>query len=237
VGLASGGECSWQSSDRKNLEVGVDEAGRGSIVGEMFVAAYAIPIGCEEVLTQLGVRDSKELTPRSRASLYKSLVRIGRVCVSTVSPREIDSDNLNKLTENSMLRSILCLARNVGGIDKIKVIIIDKFGVPKKLPRELKERGFRGLLVIEEKADARYPVVAAASIVAKHLRDTRMKVLRSIYGVPGSGYPSDARTMEWVRSQLKRGARPPIIRYSWSTLREFGYGMKRKGERLDRWLE
>lgn len=237
MGSVIEGECDWQFHKNKPLEVGVDEAGRGSIVGEMFVAAYAIPIGCEETLTQLGVRDSKELTPRTRARLYKALVRIGRACVSVVSPHEIDKDNLNKLTEDSMLKSVLCLARSIGGIDRIKALIIDKFGTPRRLPDELRRRGFKGLLVIEEKADARYPTVAAASIIAKHLRDMRMKILGSMYGVPGSGYPSDPRTMEWIRDQLKRGARPPIIRYSWASLRELGYGRKRRGEGLDRWLE
>jgi ribonuclease HII len=64
-----GKECRWQPLEEP-LEVGVDEAGRGSIIGEMFVVAYAIPIGCEDVLVELGVRDSKELT-RTQKTRHK----------------------------------------------------------------------------------------------------------------------------------------------------------------------
>ncbi len=217
--------------------IGIDEAGRGSIVGEMFVAGFAAPPALEEALVDMGVRDSKQLTPHRRAELYRELVRMGHIHVVAVPPSEIDSRNLNLLTEEAAIKIVDALARRLGGYDRLSVIIIDKFGAPRRLPAALRARGFRGLLIVEEGADVKYPHVSAASIVAKHLRDLRIRVLSSLYGVKGSGYPSDPRTMEWVREVLSRGERPPIIRYSWSSLREYGFGHKRRGRRtLDEWL-
>ncbi len=89
---------------------------------------------------------------------------------------------------------------------------------------------------MEPKADSRYPVVSAASIIAKVIRDRRIDVLRSMYGVKGSGYPADPETREWVMKVLSSGMRPPIIRYSWSTLEgtdAFVKKVKRSGRTLE----
>jgi len=216
----------------------VDEAGRGSIVGEMFVVAFAAPSGVEEKLRELGVRDSKELTPQARARLYRELAGLGVFRVVAVKPESIDRENLNALTERAALTALKLLAPAIGGWEAVSAIIVDRFGAPRRLPVELRRLGFRGLLIVEERADKKYPHVSAASIIAKHLRDARIRVLSSLYGVEGSGYPSDPRTMEWVRRILESGRRPPIIRYSWASLREYGFG--RKGARartLDEWLK
>ncbi len=75
---------------------------------------------------------------------------------------------------------------------------------------------------MEPYADSKYPVVSAASIIAKVVRDRRIDVLRSLYGVEGSGYPADESTVRWVMDVIRRGERPPIIRYSWGTLKGTG---------------
>ncbi|MEB3816455.1 MAG: ribonuclease HII [Desulfurococcales archaeon] len=230
---------------RPKVVVGVDEAGRGSLVGEMFVAGFAAPPEVAERLVEIGVKDSKLLSPDSRSRLYRRICRLGMISVVTVPPEAIDRENLTVLTERAILRIIRNLSERLGGIEWIAAIEIDRYGKPRILPSELERMGFRGLLVIEEKADRRYPHVAAASIVAKHLRDTRIRVLASLYGVSGSGYPSDPRTVEWVRKQLEAGSRPPIVRYSWSTLRRYGFGGKVTGEAsnasrgvgLDKWMK
>jgi ribonuclease HII len=232
VGGLIGGEA-----QHGGLVVGIDEAGRGSIIGEMFVAGFASPQSAAGRLLDLGVRDSKELTPSQRSHLYRELVKLGFIGVVAVPPRDIDNYNLNRLTEKAALRVVEIIARQTGGYDKLGIIIIDKFGEPRLLHSELRRRGFRGIIIVEEKADSRYPHVAAASIIAKHLRDQRIRVLSSLYGVPGSGYPSDPRTMEWVKRVLNRGERPPIIRYSWSSLKPYGFGRKESRSRsLEEWL-
>ncbi|MGC9071312.1 MAG: ribonuclease HII [Acidilobus sp.] len=198
--------------------IGIDEAGRGSLVGELIIAAFGVPKEREEELVRLGVRDSKELTRRQRESLYWELTRTGVFAALPITPREIDSENLNRLEERRAWDLIRIVFSRVGGPSLVEAVYIDKFGELRELPSKLARAGYRGLLVVESKADSNYPVVSAASIIAKVLRDWRIDVLRSMYGVRGSGYPADPETRRWVMAVLSSGWRPPIIRYSWSTL-------------------
>ena len=212
--------------------IGIDEAGRGSLVGEMIVAAFAIPRRLENLLDELGVKDSKALTPKTRAQLYKELINLGVFAVEPVKPSDIDKYNLNRLTARAAMRLIERLSKRLGGLRCISEIIIDKFGSTKGLATKLRAKGFRGIFILEDHADERYLVVGAASIIAKHLRDLRIKVLSRLYGVRGSGYPSDPETVEWVRSVIERGEKPYFIRYSWATLKDLGYGTKKKSRSL-----
>lgn len=218
-------EVGWR---RDSWIVGVDEAGRGSIIGEMFVAAFAVPSGEVDLLGEAGVRDSKELGRTGRAKVYRRLASIGRFTVVTAKPREIDSYNLNKLTTRKVVEALSRLARILGGWRSIQAVYVDKYGDSAGLRDSLRRRGYKGLIIVEERADARYPVVGAASIVAKYLRDARIEALRRLYGVRGSGYPSDPATVEWLREVFERGERPSIIRYSWDTVKRLGGPWMRK---------
>lgn len=204
----------------------MDEAGRGSLVGEMIVAAVAVPLDEASLLYEEGVRDSKELTPQARARLYRMIASRYPFAVAHVTPREIDSEDLTRLTERAIERAVTRVLPRVEGV--VERIVIDRYGKPRLLTYLLRRLGFHGRIVVEEKADARYPEVSAASVVAKHVRDARIRVLRSLYGVEGSGYPSDPRTVEWVLEIVSRGERPPIIRYSWGTLEGTGARVKKK---------
>lgn len=203
----------------KDLVMGVDEAGRGSVVGDMVVAGYLVREDEIDLLTSLGVRDSKELSPRARARLFRDLSAIGIPVAVSIPPSDIDRANINRLTVKAIVKLYNVAARiaySQGYV--IKRVTIDGFGGRRSVIDSLRSVGFRGEVVVEEKADSNYPEVSAASIVAKHLRDTRIEVLRSLYGVEGSGYPSDPRTLEWIRGVLARGERVPVIRYSWATI-------------------
>lgn len=192
----------------------------------MIVAAVAVPVEEARLLVEEGVRDSKELSPEARARLYRVIASRYPFAVSHVSPREIDSKDLTRLTESAIERAVSRLLPRLEG--PVERIAIDRYGRPRLLHYKLRRLGFRGRIVVEEKADSRYPEVSAASIVAKHVRDARIRVLRSLYGVKGSGYPSDPRTVEWVLEVVGRGERPPIIRYSWGTLEGTGARVKKK---------
>ncbi len=200
--------------------IGFDEAGRGSLVGELIVAGLAVHDYDVERLRELGVRDSKQLSPSARQRLYKEIIRMGPFVTCPIRPSEIDHSNINYLEESAIAKIIEIMTKYIGLPPRhIKAIYIDKFGELKFLPKVLERLGFSGKLVDEPKADVNYPVVSAASIIAKVVRDARIAVLRSMYGVEGSGYPSDPRTVDWVMKTLRAGRRPPIIRYSWGTLR------------------
>ncbi len=198
--------------------IGIDEAGRGSLVGELMIAAFAIEEGDEPELVRIGVRDSKLLSRTRRESLYLDLMRLGVFAVLPIRPQQIDSENVNRLEERRVIDLLSIVFRRVGGPRAVKAIYVDKFGELREAPGWLRAAGYKGELVVEPKADLRYPVVSAASIIAKVVRDRRIDVLRSMYGVRGSGYPADPETRGWVMDVIRSGQRPPIIRYSWSTL-------------------
>ena len=222
------------------LRIGVDEAGRGSLVGELFIVAFVMRDEDERLLIDMGVRDSKKLSPSRRAELYKVL-RAWPFEVRSIKPQDIDSHNINELELNAVLDALRALALKLGEEFRYARITVDKFGnIEERLSRILSNIGFKGSLVVEVNADERYVEVSAASIIAKHLRDRRLQVLRSMYGVEGSGYPGDPRTLRWLEGVLKSGLRPPIVRYSWATLERFGLRARKHRltfKTLDEYLE
>ncbi len=202
--------------------VGVDEAGRGPVVGDMFVACVAVYEDDLPKLAALGVRDSKAMTREAREKLFPSIVSVARsVVVTRATPREIDSTNLNTLFLEKCVRALTKILRILrptkarvfidaaGDVRRARVFIEAKLA---DLVPELD-------VVAEHGADARYPVVSAASVVAKVLRDWHVDQLKRVYGDFGSGYPSDPRTRRWLEEVVKRGCVPPIVRRSWSTYR------------------
>ncbi|MGC8567322.1 MAG: ribonuclease HII [Caldisphaera sp.] len=198
--------------------VGIDEAGRGSLVGELMICAYATKIKNISILKEMGVKDSKQLTPYKREELYNKIVKLGYFSIYPIKPIDLDKYNINLLEEKASLINIKNILTQLGSINFIEKIIIDKFGNLKILPKKLKELRYRGDLIVEEKADVNYPIVSAASIIAKVIRDKRLEILKSLYDIKGSGYPADPDTVDSVMELLNKGHRPDFIRYSWGTL-------------------
>jgi ribonuclease HII len=174
----------------------------------------------EEDLQAIGVKDSKRLTPSKREHLYELIYKTARsVQVILVSPHEIDQENLNVLSKKKSAELITlldpdCIYLDVPargkGIQKYCQAI--RWLVGKERPE----------ICGENRADQNYAIVAAASIVAKVVRDREISALRQIYGDFGSGYPSDPKTIHFARQYLAaRQPFPPIIRTKWSTVARF----------------
>ncbi len=204
--------------------LGVDEAGRGPMIGPMVVAAAAAPPRVAERLTLFGVRDSKTLSPRSRERLRSLLLSLlSFAAVRVVEPAEIDAAvygethvNLNYL-EASVAAELVEEALKACRVEKVFVDspdpVAERFG--EYLFRLL---GGRVPIVAENDADKKYPIVSAASIIAKTERDRLVEELKKRYGDFGSGYPSDQRTRAWARRWLsEHGEPPPIARKSWKS--------------------
>jgi ribonuclease HII len=200
---------------------GVDEAGRGSVLGPLAVAGVSLDSShlCE--LEALGVKDSKLLTPNERESLYVEILKIcSTVTVSRIPPREIDTyvrrgkkyRRLNYLEAIHMAKVIDTL-----GAEEVFIDAPDKN--PARWMGELESLlSCKPRIVAEHRADVNYVVVSAASIVAKVERDQDVAELREIHGDFGSGYPSDPDTIEFLRSWMqKENARPEFSRKSWKT--------------------
>ncbi len=196
-------------------KLGIDEAGRGSLIGPMVIAGVVIDEKVENLLKEIGVKDSKKLSPRTRERLFWDILDIAEgVIVARAYPDEIDSNNLNSLTYQKILQIIhasLPLSP--------QIVTIDKVGDESIVIEEIKRLQLFPNVVFN--ADVLYIESSAASIVAKVVRDSIIAELRKIYGDFGSGYPSDRKTTKWVMEMYKENEDrpPPIIRRSWKILR------------------
>ncbi|MBP1448421.1 MAG: ribonuclease HII [Thermoproteus sp.] len=191
------------------LAAGIDEAGRGPVIGPMVVAIVAA--GDQARLKALGVKDSKLLTPRRREELYRRIIAVAD-CVNYVvlEPEQIDryvaAHKLNVLEAEAMAALIKVCEADVYYVDS-----------PDPRPQRFGELLSRlaGRPVAALNRGEAVPVVAAASIVAKVVRDRLMELLKRAYGDLGSGYPSDPRT----RAALRSGVPPSeCVRRTWKTL-------------------
>ncbi len=172
----------------------------------------------EGVLRELGVRDSKKLSPRKREELYDEIRKVADVVlVRRVEPFVIDTF----VTENGLNRLETIVAAELITRSGAKKVYID---VPDTDPARFLER-IKGLvsgveIVAEHGADDRYPVVSDASIVAKVERDRVIRRMEEVYGRIGTGYPHDGETLAFVERWMRRfGRTPSFVRSSWITSR------------------
>ncbi len=219
------------------IVAGVDDAGRGSVLGPLVIGGVSIDESKIPDLLRLGVRDSKSLLPKRRRELYKEIRKLcTRVLWQKITPREIDRVvfsgqklfRLNYLEAQVMASVLSKLEYDVAYVDccdtnqkRFGYLVSDmiagqlgkKFTVGEKNP--LFDR-----IVSEHHADRNYPVVSAASIVAKVNRDTLIEKLHDKHGMFGSGYPSDQKTIDYLKKALGSSCGlPSFTRLSWLTIR------------------
>jgi len=206
------------------LICGIDDAGRGPVIGPLVIAGILVDEDGLTKLISLGVRDSKALPPKRRERLADEILKIVRdYRVVKVSPSEIDYvvrtgkrlNRLNRLEARVMASIIMDLKPDVAYVDASDIL-------PDRFKRHIAEElSFRVKIVSEHKADKTYPVVSAASIIAKVERDKEIEGLKRRYGDLGSGYAADPKTLlflrEWVR---KYGEYPDFVRKSWKTAKK-----------------
>jgi ribonuclease HII len=209
--------------DRGKVICGVDEAGRGAVIGPLVIAGVSIHEKDAQKLKRLGVRDSKELSPSKREKLSKEIEKIAKdIVILKVGPCKIDSYSrqgvkLNRLEAMKMCTIIDCLNSSKAYVDGPDVNLPKFTRIMSKMLKVETE------LCVEHKADSTYPIVSAASIMAKVERDEEMKALRKKYGVKGTGYPSDESTIEWMKSYLKEHKKFPeegLVRHTWITTKD-----------------
>lgn len=199
---------------------GIDEAGRGALLGPLVIAGVAVNRSLLDWLKRVGVRDSKQLSPAARERLYPLIVGAAhRVEVVEVSPQEIDLKRKHGLNLNQLeLAKMAQIALRLGAGE----IYVDAVDVDERRFKEELSRRVPGVtFVSEHEADSRYTVTAAASIVAKVTRDRRIEELRKLYGEVGSGYPSDPRTIRFLKQYyVATGKIPDFVRTSWKSVRK-----------------
>ena len=201
------------------LVAGVDEAGRGCVVGPLVVAGVAVKAENLQLLAELGVKDSKLLTAKKREALYPEIIKITESHhIIKVPPAQIDKvvrssrtlHKLNRLEAQTMAKIIEALKPDEAYVDAADVME-HRFGnhISECLPSKTK-------IISEHKADRTYPIVSAASIIAKVERDGEIAKLKAKYGDFGSGYLTDDKTMVFLKRLLdENGDYPSCIRKSW----------------------
>lgn len=200
---------------------GIDEAGRGPVLGPLVVGISVISKDAESKLVKLGVKDSKLLAEKKRYEMEPKLRKaLLEYSVLAVQPKEIDAlmarRSLNEIEAMKMGALINGLK------SKPDVIYIDCPDIiPETFIRRLKKYcDTDARIVAEHKADQKYPIVSAASVLAKVSRDTEIKLLCKKYGELGSGYPHDELTVSFLKDFMdKNNCLPPIARKSWDTAR------------------
>ena len=199
--------------------LGIDEAGKGCVIGPMIIGG-AIIIGNNDLLSinKLGNLDSKVYNDTKRREIKNKLDKIlDKQIIKSISPQEIDKQNILQLEINVIIEMIIENSPDLVYIDA---------PIPPKLINDFKNRiknniDYNFEIVAENKADKKYPIVGAASIIAKIHRDNEIEKIKSAWGDFGSGYPSDEKTISFLKEWYENNSHfPKHVRKSWSTVKE-----------------
>ncbi|MCD4740000.1 ribonuclease HII [archaeon] len=196
---------------------------KGPVIGSMMIAGVLDTERSSIAYSEMGCKDSKLVPPEKREKLAENIrKRAKQVNFVEISAKEIDflrsTISLNEVEAKK-------IAELVGLFDpEPEKLIID---CPDSIPANFLKRLHKYLgpninAVIEHKADYNYPIVSAASIIAKTERDASVRKLEQQYGLLGTGYPGDPRTKKFLRDCFaERGKFPPCVRKSWETAKAF----------------
>lgn len=194
---------------------GVDEAGKGSVLGPMVVAAVGAP--SEDIFSDMNVKDSKLLSHKERERLAVIIRKQCRVATVILDAQAIDAARkemtMNECVARAHAEVIRQIAPDIAYVDACDVNPSRYAGMVKK------HLGSPCKVVSEHHADQTFLVVSAASIIAKVTRDREITILSEEFGRIGSGYPSDPVTIAFLSAYIKsHDAPPPIARKSWKTV-------------------
>ena len=201
---------------------GIDEAGRGPMIGPMVICGILVNPDRLHELVEIGAKDSKELTHKRRLILKEKIEKIA----AKIEIRTITADDIDRLRKRITLNVIEEIEfASIAKILKPKEIYLDaadvnaeRFGA--KIGKLSGIASMGATIVSEHKADSKYPIVSAASILAKVKRDLTIEKLHEKYGDFGSGYPNDPKTIKFVKNLVRNGEKlPSIIRKSWESVR------------------
>nr|WP_048058071.1 ribonuclease HII [Methanothermococcus okinawensis] len=255
------------NNNNNKIILGLDEAGRGPVLGPMVIALVKATEKDLPKFDELGLKDSKKLSRHKREELYKIIMNNYEVKSIILEAKDIDKmmekTNLNKieimvfsklinsvlkeeykdyknknhklnnkLNNNEVNDKINSNKVNNNKINNKKIdIYIDACSSNEKaFSNQIKSKlvvyNDNIKIIAEHKADDKYKIVSAASIVAKVIRDKIIDNYKEIYGEIGSGYPSDKTTINYLKNYVKEhGTLPEIARKSWKTskniLKEF----------------
>jgi ribonuclease HII len=195
--------------------LGIDEAGRGPVLGPMVLAVVRWSEELEEECRKQNLRiaDSKKLSEnlRQKTAEYLREHATYRICSVPAWVIARDGHSIPQLEAR-------VLSATLGTLES-STVISDALGSGQKAHDWIRQDWPDRSFAFESGADDRYPSVGAASILAKVARDRALKSLRQDWGELGSGYPSDPATKEWLEEWSRTNRPwPPFVRTNWSTV-------------------
>jgi ribonuclease HII len=211
------------------LKLGIDDAGRGPVIGPMVLAGVLIDERDEEELKKLDVKDSKKLTPRRREVLFVEIIKKARAYKIIVThPAEIDGrfgfginlNDIEAIKSAEIINEIVSLNKTN---EKVEVIVdcpspnIQAWkGYLKSKIKDISNLMFK----VEHKADVNHIACSAASILAKVTRDKEIEAIKKKLGVDfGSGYSSDPTTQKFLKEYFHKHKKDGIFRETWGTVK------------------
>lgn len=201
-----------------DLILGIDEAGRGCVIGSLFIAGFLILESDEIIdrLNSLGVNDSKLLLPKKRDVLAKEIMKIGNDCkVLKIQPKFLDKFSINDLEIQYSAKLVSLFSPDRVYMD----VPASGAGIKRYCGSVASLCSADAKMIGGNNMDSSNVLVASASILAKSEREKHIKILKKKYGDFGSGYPSDPKTIIWLRWWKKnKGEWPTIVRKKWRTL-------------------
>lgn len=207
------------------ITCGIDEAGRGPVIGPMVIGCAVLDEKGRNELRRLNVRDSKKVAASRRILLEPKIKEIALEWkLIKIPPAEIDmlrkKFSLNVIETMKIAKLILSL-ENIP--DKVIVDAADRVEeeFTEKIVGYMRDADPKCCIpdiISEHMADDNYIEVGAASILAKVERDRNIEQLVEEYGNFGSGYPADEITKNYIRAIVRKGTLPDIVRRSWNTL-------------------
>ncbi|MFH0906620.1 MAG: ribonuclease HII [archaeon] len=206
---------------KKTLIAGVDEAGRGCVLGPLVIAICVVEKDKEDFLKKLGVKDSKLLTKLQREKLFPIIVENCEGYKIIQIPAEELNISMNSFSLNEIeAQKISEIIKDVKKFDKVILDSPDtdtnkfRLRVCRNLKVNCKDLDYE--IVSEHKADFKYISVAAASILAKVTRDN---LLFELLGNDLSGYSSDPKTIDYLKNYiLENKTLPHLSRTKWKTI-------------------
>ena len=205
------------------LICGIDEAGRGPVIGPMVICLVACTQSQLKALEALSPRDSKTLSPGAREALSPKIGEVARVETRIITAKELNErmqqENLNTIEMKAM-------AELITRVPGDKTVYLDS---PDPKARRCGERVLslsrdkNAKIISEHKADAKYPVVSAASICAKVQRDAEIEKIKKALGHDfNSGYPADPVTIGFLEKHAGEPKVREFLRLKWKTLKHLG---------------
>lgn len=197
---------------------GIDDAGRGSMLGPLVISGISIDKRKLRKLSSLGIKDSKKLSPKNRELLYKKITElVDDYYIAKIPPRSIDASvkhhGLNELEAKYMAKVVSKLDPDTSYVDSCDVN-------PTRFGKEISKLSDNHKIKSYHHADSRFVIVSAASILAKVTRDRAIEKLRKNHDL-GSGYPSDSKTVKFVTRYYKiNHSLPTFVRKSWKPVQK-----------------